>query len=65
VPNPSYAPLLKEGATLRCADCHASKDYDTRFATDPNVDPGPFRLDRKEFMIPLMEKSGATPARTT
>ena len=60
MPSTDYAPLMKEGAAaLRCADCHTDQSID--FEGMISADPGdeavqPLRMQRRGFMIPLMEK---------
>ncbi len=60
MPKPAYAPLMKEGAApLRCADCHTDKsiDFEAMIGSDPGDEAvQSFRMKRKGFMIPLMEK---------
>ena len=60
MPSPGYVPLMKEGATpLRCADCHTDKsiDFEGMISSDPGDEAvQPFRMQRRGFMIPLMEK---------
>jgi hypothetical protein len=60
MPKPDYAPLLKEGAEpIRCADCHADTtlNIEAMVANDPGDEAVErFRMMRRGFMIPLMEK---------
>ena len=58
MPAPGHAPLLREGASLRCADCHPGKDYDAKLPGDELGEDAleRFRMDREGFMVPLMEK---------
>lgn len=60
MPQPRYEPLLKPGAAMiRCADCHrdATLDFEGMIASDPGDEAvQPFRMRRRDFMIPLMEK---------
>ncbi|HEX5137030.1 MAG TPA: hypothetical protein VFY93_08670 [Planctomycetota bacterium] len=60
LPNPGYEPLLKTGAAMiRCADCHTdpSLNMEGMIASDPGDEAvEPFRMRRRGFMIPLMEK---------
>jgi hypothetical protein len=60
MPSPGYEPLLKKGAAMiRCTDCHTdpSLDMEAMIANDPGDDAvQPFRMRRRGFMIPLMEK---------
>lgn len=60
MPALDYEPLLNEGAVpIRCADCHTdpSLDMEAMIANDPGDEAvQPFRMQRRRFMIPLMEK---------
>jgi hypothetical protein len=60
MPSPGYEPLLKTGAAMvRCADCHTdpSLNMEAMIANDPGDEAvQPFRMRRRGFMIPLMEK---------
>jgi len=58
-PNPSYKPLLKEGAkAARCTDCHDSGTLNIEGMI--KLDPGAEAVDKlrrsPNFMIPLMKK---------
>lgn len=60
MPAKDYEPLLKTGAAvIKCADCHTdpSLNMEGMIASDPGDEAvEPFRMRRRGFMIPLMEK---------
>jgi hypothetical protein len=60
MPSPAHESLLKKGAAMiRCTDCHkdTSLNIEAMIANDPGDEAvQPFRMRRRGFMIPLMEK---------
>jgi hypothetical protein len=57
-PNPGYKPLLKEGATVRCVNCHdqSGLNVEAMIQMDPGEEAVARYRNAPMFMIPLMVK---------